>query len=257
MKRGDKLDGRVAVVTGAGSGIGRAIAERFAREGCSVVVNDYDEASARETVERIEADGGAATLAAGDMSSPADVSRVVEAAREAYGRLDVLVNNAAIFDEFRHLLDTSDELWDRVMAVNVTGPFHAMRAALPTMMEGGGGAVINVSSIAGLIGGAGGAAYTASKHALIGLTRQAAVAYSERGIRANVICPGAVQTGMLPEETLADRDDPLVQKLLSVPVRRVGQADEIAGLALFLASEEAPFLVGEAITIDGGWTVQA
>jgi 3-oxoacyl-[acyl-carrier protein] reductase len=257
MTDGKRLAGRVAIVTGAGSGIGRAIAERYAAEGCSVVANDYDEGSTRETVKRIEAAGGTATAAAGDVSKLADVERIIETARTRYGSVDILVNNAGVFDDSAAVADTSDDLWSRVLAVNVTGPFMLMRAAIPHMVEGGGGVIINVSSIAGLIGGAGGAAYTTSKHALVGLTRQASVSYAQHGVRINAICPGAIRTGMLSDEMLEDKDNPLIQKLMSVPLRRVAEPGEIAGVALFLASDDASFMHGETLTADGGWIVQA
>jgi 3-oxoacyl-[acyl-carrier protein] reductase len=256
MKNG-RLAGRVAIVTGAGSGIGRAIAERYAAEGSSVVVNDYDESAAGGTVERITGAGGSAVAAAGDISNQAHVDRMVETARSSFGRLDIVVNNAGVFDESKPVTDTGDDDWDRVLAVNLTGPFRLMRAAIPHMLEGSGGVVINVSSIAGLIGGAGGAAYTASKHGLVGLTRQAAVAYAAQGIRVNAICPGAVKTGMLPEETLEDTENPLIQKVLSVPARRAADPDELAGVAVFLASDDASFMHGETVTVDGGWVAQA
>jgi 3-oxoacyl-[acyl-carrier protein] reductase len=257
MMMNGRLDGRVAIVTGAGSGIGRAIAERYAAEGCSVAVNDYDESATTGTVERITAAGGSAVAAAGDVSSQEQVDRMVEAARSSFGRLDIVVNNAGVFDESKPVVDTGDDDWDRVLAVNLTGPFRLMRAAIPHMIEGGGGAVINVSSIAGLIGGAGGAAYTASKHGLVGLTRQAAVAYAEKGIRVNAICPGAVKTGMLPEEMLDDTENPLIRKVLSAPARRAADPDEIAAVAVFLATDDASFMHGETVTVDGGWVAQA
>lgn len=249
-----RLNNKVAVVTGAGRGLGHAIASQYAREGASVICCDLDPASAQATANAIGATGGCAVAIAVDVADRAAVSAMAQQALAAFGRVDVVCNNAGILDDFLPAADTSDALWDRVIAVNLTGPFIISRAFIPHMLEQGSGTFVNIASMAGLVAQAGGTAYTVSKHGVIGLTRQIAADYGQRGIRANAICPGSIDTD-LSREFL--KDAPEVLKIVnSVPAGRMGRPEEIAELATYLASDSAGFIHGAAMVIDGGWTIR-
>jgi len=245
-----KLEGKRAVITGAGSGMGRAMAERFAAEGATVAALDLDAASARATIDAI----GSGVAISVDVSDPASVAAAAEEAIGALGGIDVLVNNAGILDGYAPILDTSEALWNRVIGVNLTGPFLVTRALLPAMLAAGGGAIVNTASIAGLVAKGGGTAYTASKHGVIGFTKQLAADYGRQGIRANAICPGAVETGMT-KRILEEADPVVIDAIRGVPAGRHAQPEEVANLALFLASDDSAFIYGAAYVIDGGWTI--
>ena len=245
-----RLDGKVALITGAGSGIGRASAERFAREGARVAVVDLK--GAEETVAAIEAAGGEALALATDVADEEAVAAMAEAAVDRFGQVDVLMNNAGILDDYLPAADTPTEVWRRVLGVNLDAQFFTSRALLPQMVERGAGAIINVASTAGLNGGNGGAAYTTSKHAVIGFTRQLCFDYARKGIRCNVICPGAVETGMT-KEIFASPDAAVMEAVESAPIGRWAQPDELANAALFLASDEASFVNGAVYVVDGGF----
>jgi 3-oxoacyl-[acyl-carrier protein] reductase len=247
---GGRLEGKVALVTGAGSGIGRASAERFAAEGARVVVVDLK--GADETAAAIEAAGGEALALRTDVADEQAVAAMAEAALERFGRVDVLMNNAGILEDFLPAADTPTEVWDRVLAVNLFAQFFTSRALLPQMVERGDGAIINVASTAGLNGGNGGAAYTTSKHGVIGFTRQLCFDYARQGIRCNVICPGAVETGMT-KEIFASPDAAVWAAVEAAPIGRWAQPDELAAAALFLASDEASFVNGAVYVVDGGF----
>jgi 3-oxoacyl-[acyl-carrier protein] reductase len=247
-----RLEDKVALVTGAGSGIGRATAELFAREGAEVAVVDVDEASAAETAAAIEEAGGAALSIPTDVGEVAAVEAMAAAALERFGRVDALVSNAGILDAFEPAHETSDETWRRVLGVNLDGMFLTARALLPQMLERDAGAIVNVASTAGLNGGNGGAAYTTSKHAVIGFTRQLCFDYARKGIRCNVICPGAVETGMT-KEIFASGDAEVMKAVESAPIGRWAQPEELAAAALFLASDEASFVNGAVYVVDGGF----
>ncbi|PDO11505.1 MAG: 3-ketoacyl-ACP reductase [Candidatus Reconcilbacillus cellulovorans] len=249
-----KLEGRVVIVTGAGSGMGRAMAILFAREGAKVVVSDINGQTAEETLRTIEAEGGSAAVSIADVAKEEDARRLVDFAVERYGTLDVLVNNAGIMDGMFAAHEVTDELWERVFAVNVTGPMRLIRKALPIFMEKKKGNIINIASIGGLQGSRAGAAYTASKHALIGLTKNVGFQYAGLGIRCNAIAPGGVRTNIgvgsaKPSEFGLDK---ATKGMALNP--RLGEPEEIAKVALFLASDDSSFVNGAVLTADGGWT---
>lgn len=244
-----RLQDKVALITGAGSGIGRASAERFAAEGAQVVVVDLK--GAEETVAAIEAAGGEGLALRTDVADEDGVAAMAEVALERFGKVDVLMNNAGILDDYLPAADTPTEVWSRVLGVNLFAQFFTARALLPQMVERGDGAIINVASTAGLNGGNGGAAYTTSKHAIIGFTRQLCFDYARKGIRCNVICPGAVETGMT-KEIFASPDAAVMAAVESAPIGRWAQPEELANAALFLASDEAGFITGVALLVDGG-----
>jgi 3-oxoacyl-[acyl-carrier protein] reductase len=245
-----KLEGKVALVTGAGSGIGRASARLFAAQGAQVVVVDVKDAG--ETVATIEAAGGEALALETDVADDAAVRAMADAAIERFGRVDVLMNNAGILDDFEPAAETSDETWNRVLGVNLFGMFHTSRALIPQMLEIGSGAIVNIASTAGLNGGNGGASYTTSKHAVIGFTRQLCFDYARRGLRCNVICPGAVESGMT-KEIFSSPDAAVMEAVESAPIGRWAQPQELAAAALFLASDDASFVNGAVYVVDGGF----
>jgi 3-oxoacyl-[acyl-carrier protein] reductase len=245
-----RLQDKVALITGAGSGIGRASAERFAAEGARVAVVDLK--GAEETVAAIEAAGGEGLALITDVADEDAVATMAELALERFGKVDVLMNNAGVLDDYLAAADTPTEVWDRVLGVNLFAQFFTSRALLPQMVERGNGAIINVASTAGLNGGNGGAAYTTSKHGVIGFTRQLCFDYARKGIRCNVICPGAVETGMT-KEIFASPDAAVMAAVESAPIGRWAQPDELANAALFLASDEASFVNGAVYVVDGGF----
>jgi 3-oxoacyl-[acyl-carrier protein] reductase len=247
---GDRLDGKVALITGAGSGIGRASAERFAAEGARVVAVDLQ--GEAETAAAIEAAGGDALALTTDVADEEAVAAMAAAALERFGKVDVLMNNAGVLDDYLAAADTPTEVWNRVLGVNLNAHFFTARALVPQMLERGDGAIINVASTAGLNGGNGGVAYTASKHGVIGFTRQLAFDYARKGIRCNVLCPGAVETGMT-KEIFASPDAAVMAAVESAPIGRWAQPDELANVALFLASDEASFVNGAVYLVDGGF----
>jgi 3-oxoacyl-[acyl-carrier protein] reductase len=245
-----RLQDKVALITGAGSGIGRASAERFAAEGARVVAVDLK--GAEETVAAIEAAGGEGLALITDVADEDAVEAMAEVALERFGKVDVLMNNAGILDDFLPAAETPTAVWDRVLGVNLFAQFFTARALLPQMVERGDGAIVNVASTAGLNGGNGGAAYTTSKHAIIGFTRQLCFDYARKGIRCNVICPGAVETGMT-KEIFASPDAAVMAAVESAPIGRWAQPEELAAAALFLASDEASFVNGAVYVVDGGF----
>jgi NAD(P)-dependent dehydrogenase (short-subunit alcohol dehydrogenase family) len=245
------LAGSSVVVTGAGSGIGRAAALRFAGEGARVVVADLNVDGAKAVVEEIEAAGGTAVAVTGDLSEPAVVDQVVAAAVETFGGLDVLVNNAGIMDGMTAAADVTDAEWERVIRINLTAPFQLTRAALPHMLAKGGGAIVNTASEAGLRGAAAGTAYTVSKHGIVGLTKSLAIMYRNAGIRTNAIAPGGTATnimGGMPEGPGAEALHPYMGN-----AGRVSTPDEQAAAIVFLASDAASNINGVILPVDNGW----
>jgi NAD(P)-dependent dehydrogenase (short-subunit alcohol dehydrogenase family) len=249
-----RLEGKVALITGAGSGMGRVAASLFAAEGARVVVSDIGEEAGNATVAEVRGAGGDATFARADVASWDDCRAMVAAAVDTYGALHVLYNNAGVFPgDDGGVLDTPQETWRRVMAVNLEGVWLSCKAGIPAMMESGGGAIVNVASFVALMGAATAQiAYTASKGGVLSMTREIAVEYARRGIRANALCPGPIETPLL-QELLSDPAR-RARRMVHIPMGRLGRAEELAKAALFLASDDASFMTGAALVVDGGIT---
>ncbi len=252
-----RLEGKVALITGGGSGIGRASALRFAAEGASIVASDLSEASAVETVAAVREAGGEATAVAGDVVSSDDAKAMVQAAVDAYGKLDVLVNSAGVSGRVEGV--SHEEVWDMVMDVNLKGTYLVSWHAVPEMEAAGGGSIINLASIMALVGypvgmGGGFNPYNASKGGVLQFTRNLAIDLARKNIRVNCICPGYVETNMTRRLT----ENPESYEALKGrhPMGRLGQPDDIANAALFLASDEAAFVTGAPLIVDGGYTAQ-
>jgi len=251
-----RLKDKVTVITGAGGGMGRTAAQMFAAEGARVVVAEYAEGAGRETVRLVEEAGGEATFVRADIASEADAKAMIEHAVATYGRVDVLYNNAGIMPEADHsVIDTSVEAWDQVMAVNVRGTFLGCKYAIPVMLEQGSGSVINISSFVALLGCSNPQdAYTASKGAVLALTKSLAVQFGPRGVRSNAICPGPVETPLLMDWLVKDEEAKRI-RLARNPTGRFGKPEEIVFMAMYLASDESRWTNGASLVVDGGITV--
>ncbi|WP_030753987.1 SDR family NAD(P)-dependent oxidoreductase [Streptomyces sp. NRRL F-5135] len=247
------LEGRGVVVTGAASGIGRATALKFAQEGAKVLVADLDRTGAEEAVKEIEAAGGVALSVVGDLSDQQVVAEVVERAVDAFGGVDVLVNNAGIMDRMSALGETDDAEWERVIRINLTAPFLLTRAVLPHMQAAGRGSIVFTASEAALRGSAAGAAYTASKHAVVGLVKNLAVMYRGQGIRANAIAPGPTATNIQVDAGQDAHGPAVVGRFIGANIGRMGTAEEQAAAIVFLASDAASFVNGAVLPVDDAW----
>lgn len=249
-----KLEGKVAIVTGAASGMGRAIAQLFAKEGAKVVVADLNKEGAEKVVQEITISGGFATALEVNVAKLIDVENMIDKAVQEYGTLDILVNNAGIMDGFEPVADITEEKWDLIFDVNTKGVMRAMRKAIPIFLERGKGNIINIASTGGLNGAHAGAAYGASKHAVVGLTKNTGFMYAKEGIRCNAIAPGAVNTNISTSMTNVNQFGLSRAGLAHAVTPRAGEPEEIAQAALFLASDEASFVNGVVLVVDGGWT---
>jgi len=251
-----KLHGKIALVTGAASGIGRATALAFGREGARVVVADRDGGGAEETVAMIRNAGGEVTMVRVDVAHEGEVARMVEHATQIFGGLDVAFNNAGVEGPIgRTLAQLTEAEWDRVIAINLKGAWLCMKHEIPAMLSRGGGAIVNCASIAGMVGFPGAAAYVASKHGMIGLTRTAALELARSGIRVNAVCPGVIDTPMIGRAT-GDNPDQRALYANAEPVGRLGSPDEVAAAVIWLSSPAASFVTGAALPVDGGWVAQ-
>ncbi|HVL54318.1 MAG TPA: glucose 1-dehydrogenase [Vitreimonas sp.] len=251
-----RLEDKVAIITGGGGGMGRVAAQRFASEGAKVVVAEFGEEAGNETVRLVTEAGGQATFVKVDVSKEADAERMVRHAIDAFGRVDVLYNNAGIMPEADHsVVDTDVDTWDLVMAVNVRGVFLGCKYAIPRMVEQGSGSIINIASFVALLGcSVPQDAYTASKGALLSLTRSLAVQFGPKGVRANAICPGPVETPLLMEWLVKDEEAKRI-RLARNPTGRFGKPEEIVAMAVYLASDESRWTNGASLVVDGGISV--
>jgi NAD(P)-dependent dehydrogenase (short-subunit alcohol dehydrogenase family) len=251
-----RLKDKVAIITGGGGGMGRVAAQMFAAEGARVVVAEYSEAAGAETANLVRAAGGEATFVKADVSSETDAKAMVDHALATYGRLDCLYNNAGVMPEADHsVVDTDVATWDSVMAVNVRGVFLGCKYAVPAMVEAGGGSIINIASFVALVGcSVPQDAYTASKGAVLSLTRSLAVQFGPQGIRTNAICPGPVETPLLMDWLVKDEAAKKL-RLARNPTGRFGKPEEIVHMAVYLASDESRWTNGASLVVDGGITV--
>ena len=251
------LDGKTALVTGGGSGIGRATSLAYAKDGARVVVADVNVEGGEETVQMIKEAGGEAILVHADVSKPEDTQAMVDQAVEAFGSLDCAFNNAGIGGGRDRLLtaDYLEEDWDRVISINLKGVWLCMKAEIPQMVKQGAGAIVNTASIMGLISTSGSVAYTAAKHGVTGLTKAAALEYADQGIRVNAVCPGYIHTPMVQPglDSIDGYEDQLKARH---PIGRLGEPEEIAAAVIWLSSDAASFVTGHNMPVDGGSTAQ-
>ena len=250
-----ELEGKVALVTGAGAGIGRASALAFAAAGARAMVADVGVDGGEETVGQIQAAGGEATFVRADVSRKDEVEALVRETLETYGRLDCAHNNAGVEGDLAATADCAEANWDRTIAINLKGVWLCMRSEIPQMLQQGGGAIVNTSSVAGLVGFPTLPAYVATKHGVVGLTRTAALEYAEQGIRVNAVCPGVIQTAMI--DRIVNRDAEAEAQFTALePVGRMGSPAEVAQAVVWLCSDAASFVTGVAMPVDGGFVAQ-
>jgi NAD(P)-dependent dehydrogenase (short-subunit alcohol dehydrogenase family) len=242
---------KVVIVTGAGSGIGRACAELFAKKRACVIVSDIDEKGGKESVASIKNEGGEATFVKANVAIPEDCEALVEKTVAVYGRLDIGINNAGVGGPPKNTAAYTIDEWRQVIAINLDGVFYNMKYQILQMLKNGGGSIVNVSSILGKVGFATASAYVAAKHGVLGLTKNAALEYSAQGIRVNVVGPGFIHTAMLKE---AEQDQAMMEMLVSIhPIGRLGESMEVAELVVWLASDKASFVTGSYYPVDGGY----
>ncbi len=249
------MEGKVAIITGAASGIGRATAQIYAREGARVIIADVNEKGGEETLSMINKQGHQGLFVKADMTVETDVKTLIDRAMTAHGRLDAAFNNAGIEGKQASSADMPASEFDKIIAVNLKGVYLCMKYQIPAMLKGGGGAIVNTASVAGLVGFPGLGAYVASKHGVIGLTKTAALEYAKAGIRVNCVCPGLIDTPMVGR--LGGSDPALVAGLVAAePVGRLGKPTEIGEAAVWLCSDHASFVTGHSMVVDGGLVAQ-
>lgn len=250
-----RLEGKVAVVTGGSGGIGRATALAFAREGARVAVVDVAIPAGEETVQMIRSSGGEAIFIKTDVTRWEEVKAMADRTFEAFGRLDCALNNAGINADIVSVSRCTEESWDRMIDINLKGVFLCMKYEIPRMLKSGGGSIVNTASVMGLVGEPGHPAYAASKHGVVGLSKSAAIFYAQAGIRINAVCPGAVRTPMV-DRVLAEHPE-LEQAMDSLaPMNRMAEADEVARAVIFLCSDDASYITGHPLAVDGGWVAR-
>ncbi|WP_050614368.1 SDR family oxidoreductase [Bacillus testis] len=249
-----KLQNKVAVVTGAASGMGKAIAELYAKEGAKVIVADLNIEGAKAVAEGIAANGGEAKAVQVNVAKLEDIEKMIDTAVKEYGTLDILVNNAGIMDGFEPVGDIKEDRWDLIFDINTKSVMRAMRKAIPIFLEKGKGVIVNTASTGGLNGAHAGAAYGASKHAVVGLTKNTGYMYAKEGIRCNAIAPGGVATNIASSMKSVNEFGASRLKVAQDVMPRMGQPEEIAQVALFLASDDSSFVNGTVIVADSGWT---
>lgn len=249
------LHNKVALVTGAASGIGKETAIKLSKKGAALVLCDIQKKELRETTKRIEGEGGRVIAVEANISSEKEVKKLIKKTIREYGQLDIAVNNAGVGGELAKTADYAVEEWNRVMNINLRGQWFCMKYEIPVMLEKGGGSIINVSSILGTVGFANAPAYTAAKHGLIGLTKTAALDYAKEGIRINAIAPAFIVTPML-EKAGITKDEEMKESALKLhPIGRLGRPEEVADAAVWLASDQSSFVTGHTLLVDGGYTV--
>lgn len=249
-----KLENKVAIITGSTRGIGRATAKLFAAEGAKVVVVGTNAELGESCVAEIKADGGKAIFCKTDVTSEESLSALVKAALDTYGRIDILVNNAGVGGSTANMNDITMDEWNKVLTTNLTAPFMLCKKVIPVMEEQGGGAIVNIASMASTGAGRGGLAYTSAKHGLLGLTRQMSMDHGRTGVRINAVLPGPIETDMIAR-ILAIPQHPVCMKIKMSPAARAGRPEEVAQAVVFLASDDASFIHGAALAVDGGYTI--
>jgi NAD(P)-dependent dehydrogenase (short-subunit alcohol dehydrogenase family) len=249
-----RLDGKVALITGGASGMGMVASQLFASEGAKIVLTDVGDDAGEQVAERIRAEGGQATYVHADVSSESDAKAMVDKAVETYGGLTVLYNNAGVMlDDDGSVHSTDESIWDKTLAINVKGVAHGCKYGIPAMIDSGGGSVINVASFVAWMGAATSqTAYTASKGAVLAMTREIAVEYARKNVRCNALCPGPIDTPLLAE--LLSDPQRRQRRFVHIPMGRLGRAEELANAALFLASDDSSYMTGTSLIVDGGIT---
>jgi NAD(P)-dependent dehydrogenase (short-subunit alcohol dehydrogenase family) len=250
------FENKVALITGAASGLGLATAAAFAQAGASVVLADWNEQSVRSAAEKLTAQGHMAVAVRCDVSDDAQVEAMIRTTIETFGRLDAAYNNAGVQNVLAETADTTGKDYDRVMGINLRGVWSSMKFELQQMRKQGSGTIVNCSSLGGLVGGAQRGIYHAAKHGVLGFTKSAALEYAARGIRINAICPGLIQTPMSDEMVAAGQGDALKAMEKSIPMARVGRPEEIASAVLWLCSEASGYVTGQSLSVDGGFTMR-
>jgi NAD(P)-dependent dehydrogenase (short-subunit alcohol dehydrogenase family) len=251
----NRLENKVGIVTGGSAGIGRASVVALVEQGSAVVIADVDETRGEQVAQELRDKDGQALFVRTDVSRNDEVAQLVKVTVDTFGRLDFAFNNAGIEGTPAPTHECTDENWERTLGINLNGVFYCMRHQIPAMLESGGGSIVNCSSVAGLVGFLGVPAYTASKHALVGLTKTAALEYATAGIRVNAVCPGVIDTEMV-ERFTGNQDEATERLLASEPMGRMGRSEEIADAVVWLVSDESSFVTGQAIAVDGGFVAR-